>query len=562
MTRSEVLQRVVRIKDSIKPTKVMGTGMLVTHELILTCAHVVAESISIENISFDKDVSDVSYLGQKVSLDFPTKAYRQQEGDLQTATVVFYQAAESGDAIPDIGRSISRDTSDIALLRLDSPTELSPLSLFWDEPMDRIPVKVLGFPSGSEVDGFWRDGELSDPTARGWYTVKCRDETRGFLKGFSGGPVFDFQSGHVVGMTTLGDNDLRDFTIIPASYLLESDEALKLAQEKLSQEKLQGESKAQRQKRGKWLWPLGITLLLLASLFALRIPIAKRLTSFGETQYINNNTTQSIQTFKLASRISPNDANIPFNIAYAFSNGMVDREAEVEYYYQKAIALDATYVDAQNNLARFYLINADYDFTAKPLNTALSLLTQAEQTLKQVYGQEKPDNLTPESNVAQNGESKNRESEKQLPETISHLHSRILKNRAWAKLLLSTTDATSTESLASAKADIMQALSLDSEGAESYCILAEILEKQSEDDFDAWRFCLQYGEYDEGVLSSKHDWLVRARSKMRATDLVVEELPQDAVEADLTLSETTTRETVFEEKQENTIQRRQQEQGQ
>ena len=168
MTRREVLKRVVRIKDVNKHTKVLGTGMLVTRQHVLTCTHVLQEAL--------RAPDDLDLTGESVPLDFPSA----KNIITQYAKVIrYYPAHASSDGL-----------HDMALLLLKQPSLLNPLNLNWSEPKHNIPVKVLGFPSGAEDDGRWRNGELSDPTARGWYYVTCTHNERSFLKGFSGGPVF------------------------------------------------------------------------------------------------------------------------------------------------------------------------------------------------------------------------------------------------------------------------------------------------------------------------------------------------------------------------------------
>ena len=167
--------------------KPIGFGLLVAAGKVVTCAHVVAESVG----------GDDPYLSepprQRVLLDFPFLA----PGRILTADVAAWKA-RAGDG-----------TGDVAGLILDGevPAEAVPLALTRGGNVGGHDFQTYGYRRSSWGDTpTWVPGRVIDRTEKGMLQLGVAESTGGLRihQGFSGTPVWDVQSGQVVGLVTGG----------------------------------------------------------------------------------------------------------------------------------------------------------------------------------------------------------------------------------------------------------------------------------------------------------------------------------------------------------------------
>lgn len=187
---------------------VCGAGFLVGERLALTCAHVVRFARSLPE--------DAPSPEGEILLDFPL-APAGTGTTLLRARVVFWDPQK-----------------DVAGLELvdEAPPGIRPV-LFERLPtpsVDRAGSSRLGgrafgafgFPGGYN-DGKWTHGVVLDRQGRGWQQLEADKSFGDFVQqGFSGAPVFDAQSGRVLGMIAGvdGEKATRTGYMIPAPALL------------------------------------------------------------------------------------------------------------------------------------------------------------------------------------------------------------------------------------------------------------------------------------------------------------------------------------------------------
>ena len=195
---------VVRVWDAHR--QVVGGGFLVGPGIVATCAHVVADAVA-------ADPYRAAAPSSPVRVDFPLLD-PLTDGD-----------GRPPDATGTVERwlPISEDgTGDVALLRLDGPlpeqARMPPLrrvERLWDHGF-----RVLGFPDGA-WDGVWATGRIRGEQGTGWFQLQGNPGEQPVEGGFSGAPVWDDDSGAVVGMTVAAD---RGGTA--TAYLVPIDEVL------------------------------------------------------------------------------------------------------------------------------------------------------------------------------------------------------------------------------------------------------------------------------------------------------------------------------------------------
>lgn len=146
---------------------VVGSGFLVGPGQVATCAHVVAEALG-------TDPLDPTPPTGRVRLDFPLG------GGASVAAAV---------------QRWSPDT-DLAILHIDGPAptdaRMPPLRRI-EHAGDRA-FSVLGFPAGL-VDGVWSTGVVTETS-----TLQANPGEQPIGVGFAGAPVWDTQTGAVIGM--------------------------------------------------------------------------------------------------------------------------------------------------------------------------------------------------------------------------------------------------------------------------------------------------------------------------------------------------------------------------
>lgn len=195
----------VRVRDAAG--EVVGSGFLVGTDLVATCAHVVAAALR-------TDAYDVEPPAATVTIDFPT---------VPGGTTV--RSARVHRWVP-----IAEDgTGDVAVLRLAEPAPagavmppLRRVDRLWDHAFH-----VFGFPDG-RWDGVWSTGRIRGGQGTGWYQLQSVAGDQRVEGGFSGAPVWDADTGAVVGMTVAADRDPDVTTayLVPVEQVLGLDPEL------------------------------------------------------------------------------------------------------------------------------------------------------------------------------------------------------------------------------------------------------------------------------------------------------------------------------------------------
>ncbi|GAA0250834.1 hypothetical protein GCM10010492_58850 [Saccharothrix mutabilis subsp. mutabilis] len=176
-TRDRIGPALIRVRAA---RGVVGAGFLVAPSLAVTCAHVIADGPD-----------------EPVVVDFPL---------LDRAPVT--ARVEAWRPVAEDGRG------DVAVLRLRAPDGAVPVPLAPAENVWGHRVRVCGFPAGFD-DGRWVAGVLRGRQGTGWVQVEVDGPVRA---GFSGAPVWDEDSGGVVGMLVARAGDHTAF-LVPATDL-------------------------------------------------------------------------------------------------------------------------------------------------------------------------------------------------------------------------------------------------------------------------------------------------------------------------------------------------------
>ena len=187
---------------------VIGAGFLVSEKYILTCAHVVAYALGVQDGTSEIPTGTVS-------LDFPGVDSKQK----LTARVVFWLPWKNND--------FSESQEDIAVLQLVNlcADKAKPVELVPDENLWEHQFRAFGFPKNKSY-GVWTYGVLQGANAKQWVQIEVKSETSYRLEeGFSGTPVWDENLQRVVGMAVAAEKhrlDVKAAFIIPAKVLLEA----------------------------------------------------------------------------------------------------------------------------------------------------------------------------------------------------------------------------------------------------------------------------------------------------------------------------------------------------
>ncbi|MFE7354683.1 trypsin-like peptidase domain-containing protein [Streptomyces sp. NPDC057543] len=204
---------VVRILDRLGTPQ--GAGFLTGERDVVTCAHVVAAALGLEDAQADPEGPGATDAGcepgrppaGRLHLDFPLSAPGRPVG----ATVVAWVPVQAD------------GTGDIAVLRLaePAPPEASQARLVEDGAVAELQVRTVGFPLGDDA-GVYSAGLLRGRQATGWFQYDTDPASQFTVqRGFSGAPVWDRDLGGVVGMvvTTDVDRGRRTAYMIPTSTL-------------------------------------------------------------------------------------------------------------------------------------------------------------------------------------------------------------------------------------------------------------------------------------------------------------------------------------------------------
>lgn len=182
---------------------IVGAGVVIPGDRILTCAHVVLRALGIQ--SNDAEVSSA-----EVRLDLPLAG----DYDSFSAKVVFWPSPHTQDridfAILETATSLPKGTMAGRLLVADA---------LWGHPF-----RAFGFPPKHDA-GTWVTGRLLAENAWGWVQLEDTKSTGYFVaSGFSGGPVWDETLAGVVGIVVASEArlDVRAAFMIPLGTIISS----------------------------------------------------------------------------------------------------------------------------------------------------------------------------------------------------------------------------------------------------------------------------------------------------------------------------------------------------
>ena len=186
--------------------EIVGAGFLISSEYLITCAHVVNESLGL-NVKSAEKPTDI------IECDFPIIA----SGKSLEATVEVWHPVKFN----------SNDPQDIAILKLkDSvPSQAQPVSLITSEIGDLSDhnYKAYGF---SRDGGVWSDGKIIGHIANNKIQIEDTKSTGYAVEGgFSGTAIWDEQLGGVVGMAVMADKEkmfAKSAFFIPTNVLLKA----------------------------------------------------------------------------------------------------------------------------------------------------------------------------------------------------------------------------------------------------------------------------------------------------------------------------------------------------
>ena len=191
---------VVRVLD--RSGEVVGAGVLVGPDLVATCAHVVAEAVGAD--------AGGPRPTRAVVVDFPLRA-GSPAGPVRRAAQVHRWAPIDADG-----------TGDVAILRLSEPAPagvvmppLRRVDRLWDHRF-----RAFGFPNGM-TDGVWTTGRIRSAQGTGWCQLQGSPGDQSIEEGFSGTPVWDDETGAVVGlMVAASRDDSTTAYLIPVDHVL------------------------------------------------------------------------------------------------------------------------------------------------------------------------------------------------------------------------------------------------------------------------------------------------------------------------------------------------------
>ncbi|MGI0488852.1 trypsin-like peptidase domain-containing protein [Pantanalinema rosaneae CENA516] len=168
--------------------KVIGAGLYFSRGYILTCAHIVTQSLGLGKTP--QEIATESVAGKPIKIDFPFIA-RQQ-----------FQNAE---VVPEVWQF---NHEDLAILKIvEIPDGAKPLSFPESTYYRDNRYHVCGFPNG-HPDGIWSQGKFLGEQTKG--RVQIEDtKTQGvpIEPGFSGAPVWDEQLAGIAGITVARDRE-------------------------------------------------------------------------------------------------------------------------------------------------------------------------------------------------------------------------------------------------------------------------------------------------------------------------------------------------------------------
>ncbi|REJ45320.1 MAG: serine protease [Microcystis flos-aquae DF17] len=187
--------------------EIVGAGFLISSEYLITCAHVVNQSIGEKDVTSTKKPTDI------IECDFSFIA----SGKSLEATVEVWHPVKFN----------SNDPQDIAILKLKDSVSLQaqPVSLITYKIGDLSDhnYKAYGF---SRNEGVWSDGKIIGHIANNKIQIEDTKSTGYAVEGgFSGTAIWDEQLGGVVGMAVMADKEkmfAKSAFFIPTNVLLKA----------------------------------------------------------------------------------------------------------------------------------------------------------------------------------------------------------------------------------------------------------------------------------------------------------------------------------------------------
>ncbi|MCA2723100.1 MAG: trypsin-like peptidase domain-containing protein [Microcystis sp. M048S1] len=187
--------------------EIVGAGFLISSEYLITCAHVVNQSIGEKDVTSTKKPTDI------IECDFPIIA---SGTSLETTVEVWHPVKFN-----------SNDPQDIAILKLKDSVSLQaqPVSLITYKIGDLSDhnYKAYGF---SRNEGVWSDGKIIGHIANNKIQIEDNKSTGYAVEGgFSGTAIWDEQLGGVVGMAVMADKEkmfAKSAFFIPTNVLLKA----------------------------------------------------------------------------------------------------------------------------------------------------------------------------------------------------------------------------------------------------------------------------------------------------------------------------------------------------
>lgn len=201
-------ESVVAIYDT--DNDIIGTGVIIAQQYILTCGHVIRDALSI-----DSDDIKSTY-NQNISIGLY----------LPNSTQKIKQQAKVLHAILDED-SEDKKPNDVALLVLEKKVDISNYPLI-EIDKNHLEVSIYGF---DVSDGRWVKAEYLGSNHLGWGQIKPKDNNNRMNEGFSGSPVWDDETSGIVGIIVakrVWDKENQDMQeesyMIPSSSILKIDE--------------------------------------------------------------------------------------------------------------------------------------------------------------------------------------------------------------------------------------------------------------------------------------------------------------------------------------------------
>lgn len=205
----------------------------------------------------------------------------------------------------------------------------------------------------------------------------------------------------------------------------------------------------------------GVPLLLSVSILICLFALSWLANWYGVTNHLSGQLPQAQFSYRLALLLNPLSPAAHYNQAATYEDQHNYPLAQSEYQ----LAIEGGSIAAYNNMARLYILQGNYD-------AAISLLRVG------------------------------------LPLAQDDIKADMYKNRGWARLEQGRYDE--------AKLDLTEAIKLKSDRASAYCLLAQVLERQTDKKgaLSEWENCLGFAYQPKTPEEDK--WVHLARQRLEA----------------------------------------------